>query len=226
MNGIIVLVVVLLIGGIILLSGKSPLRKKTRELFLEDLAKNFEGNLEEVDNEMYSNSFRIRFQFSGQDFIFEDLEKVGFKDKVYGAQIKVATPSKFTLSFAGKRRSTKIRTSIFLASEISSQNVGHNLQLEVPKFLSDFDVYTNDTIIANRIFEFGKTLSVFKQLMNRDSSGYSFMPIEIVNGTIVLEFYSDKTLQPNLSSLYNDVSSFEDYLNKLMTLVRKLHEEL
>jgi len=226
MNGLMILIVVIFIAGIILLSGKSPLKKrKTREQFLQDLTNFLEGTLEPIEDEAHSNSFRIRFKFFGKDFVFEDIEKQGFKDKVYIAYLKVQTPSQLTLTFTEKKRSMKIVTDIFLASNISSKQVGQTVQLQVPKHLNDLNVFTNDTKAANELFEIGKISSIFRQFINMDSRGYSFMPIEIIDGVVTMEFYSEKTLHPNLSTLYGDISSIENYSNKLMVFVRNLQNK-
>jgi len=224
MNGFFILIVVLLLVGIIILSGPSQLKKRTREECLQDLAKFLEGTLEPIEDEGYSNSFRIRFKFSDESFVFEDWEKQGFKDRVYTAYLKVKTPNPLTLNFSGKERSTKIRTDIFIASNVSSQQIERTVQLRVPKHLNDLNVSTNDTTVANELLEVGKISSIFKQFKNKDSRGISFMPIKILNGVVTLEFYSDKILKPNLSTLYSDISSIDGYLNKLMVFVRELQK--
>lgn len=226
MSGIVILISVLFIAGIILLSVKSPFKKRSREQFLQDLAKFLEGTLEPIEDEVHSNSFRIRFKFSGEDFVFEDLEKQGFKDKIYIAYLKVQTPSCLTLTFAEKKRSTKIRTDIFIASDISSQSVEQTVKLQAPEHLNDLNIFTNDTVAANKIFETKKISSIFKQFKNIDSRGYSFMSIGIVDGGVTLEFHSEKMFQPNLATLYNDVSFIENYLDKLMVFVRTLQKKL
>jgi len=226
MNVLVILIVVVLMAGIILLSGKSPLKKRrTRKQFLQELAEFLEGTLEPIEDDIYSNSFRIRFKYSGEDFVFEDFEKKGFKDKVYIAYLRVTAPSRLTLTFTEKERLSKIRTDIFIASDISSQQDGRTVRLQVPKHLNDLNVSTNDIAAANKLFEIGKISSILKQFKGMDSRGLSFMPIEIVDGVITMEFYSEKTLQPNLSTLYNDISSIEDYSNKLMVFVRNLHNK-
>ena len=117
MKGLIFVIAVILTAGIILLSGKSPLKKKkTREQFLQDLAEFLEGTLEPIEDDANPNSFRIRFKYSGVDFVYEDFEKLGFKDKIYIAYLRAKTTSRLTLTFSAKKRSTKIRTDIFIAS--------------------------------------------------------------------------------------------------------------
>ena len=223
MSGLVILIVVIFIAGIILLSGKSPLRKeKTREQFLQALAEFLEGALEPIEDDMHSNSFRIRFKYSGEDFVFEDFEKEGFKNKVNIAYLRVTVPDRLTLTFTEKERSTKIRTDIFIASDISSQQVEQTVQLQVPKHLNDLNVFTNDIVVANELFEIGKISSILKQFKGMDSRGYSFMPIEIIDGVVTLEFHSEKMFKPNLSVLYSNVTSIDGYLDKLMVFAREL----
>jgi len=226
MYGILILIFVILVAGIILLSGKSPLKKKkTREQFLQELAEFLEGTLEPIEDDDYSNSFMIRFKYSGEDFVFEDIEKKGFKDKVYIAYLRVTAQSRLTLTFTEKERSTKIRTDIFIASDISSQQAERTVQLQVPKHLKDLKVFTNDATAANELFENGKISSIFKQFKSKDSRGYSLMPIEIVEGVVTLEFYSEKMLKPNLSILYDNVTSIDGFLDKLVLFVHELQDK-
>lgn len=225
MSWFLLLLILFFLGGIIFLSAKSPFEKKTREQFLQELTAFLEGTLEPFGDEAYGRSFRILFRFGGEEFVFEDLEKHGFRDKVYIAYLKVKTPSRLTLTFTEKRRSARIRTDIFMASEISTRQVEDHVLLQVPKYLKDLKVSTNDPVGANRLFEDKKTAAVFRRFKNVDSRGYPFLSIGIVDGTVILEFYSEKTFNPNLSGLWADIASIEGYLDKLTVIVRKLKEE-
>jgi len=200
-------------------------KKKTREQFLKELANFLEGVVEPIEDRAYENSFMIRFEFEGEKFVYEDLEKSGFKDKFYFAHLKVKTPSKLTLTFAGKKRSMKIRSDIFIASDVSTQQDAARIQLQIPAHLKDLNVYTNDKVIANHFLEDKKVASIFKQLKNTDMRGNSFLPVEIVDGMVTLEFSSETTYRPNLPALKSDIPTIEDYSDKLMVLVRKLKEE-
>ena len=214
MSWFLVLLILLFLGGIILLGVKSPFEKKTREQFLQELAGFLEGTFESLGDEVYGRSFRLLFRFGGEEFIFEDLEKQGFRDKVYVAYLKVKTPSKLTLTFTEKRRSMRIRTDIFMASEISTQQAEDHVLLQVPKYLKDLKVSTNDPVVANKLFEDKKAAAVFRQFKNVDSRGYPFLSIGIVDGTVILEFHSVKAFNPSLSNLWADIASIEDYLDK------------
>ncbi|MCK5013856.1 MAG: hypothetical protein KAS66_08540 [Candidatus Omnitrophica bacterium] len=220
------LIVLLFLCAFILMSVKSPFEKKTRKHFLQELADFLEGTLELVEGDSSENSFRIKFRFKGEDFVYEDLENQGFNDKVYKAFLKAKTPNKLTLTFAEKKRSTKIKTDIFIASEISTQYVNEHIQVRVPTYLKDLKVLTNDPVATNKIFADSKTASIFKKFKNIDSRGYPFLCIGIVNGEVILEFRSTKACHPNIFDLQADVPSIDGYLEKLMVIIRKLKNEL
>ena len=222
MNGFIILIVLLFMGGIILLSGKWFSKKKTREQFLKEFAEFLEGTLEPIEDEIYKNSFRIRFKYSNEDFIFEDLEKPGFKENINMAYLKVEVPSKLTLKFEEKQQSTTIRKDIFIASEVSAQSARKNYKVQVPKHLEHFNIIASDQIMANRLFEDRKVSGILKEFRNTDTFGHPFLSIEIINGVMTLEFYSGNIHYPNLTALYADISSIDHHLNKLMVIVRKL----
>ena len=224
MNWLWILVVILLIAGIILLSGKSPLVRKTREQFLQELAHFLEGTLESIAGEAGESSFRIRFQYDGQECVYEDLEKQGFKRKVYEAYLKTKTPSKLTLTFTEKERSMKITTNIFIVSEIQTQYVDQQVRLEVPQYLKDMNVFTNDPNEVNKILEDNKTAAVLRKFKNVDPRGYPFLSIGILEGVVVLVFHSSRTCEPNIANLRSDIPSIDSYLEKLMPIVRKLNE--
>lgn len=222
MTGLIVLIVLIFVGGIILLSGKSPHKKRSREQYLQELTKFLGGTLEPIADQTENRSFRIGFKFEGEDFIYEDLEKQGFKDKVNVAYLKIGTPNKFSLTFSEKKRTTKIRTDIFLASEISSQQAGKNMFVEAPKFLNDMNVHTNDVGMANRIFEDGKAAALLKQFKNIDTRGYPFLSLVIVDGVLTLEFSAIHSHNPSLDVLYSNLPMIENYIEGLLVFVKEL----
>ena len=222
MGILIVLIVLLFLGGIVLLSAKTPPEKRTREYFLQKLADVLEGTLEPIEGIAGENSFRIKFCFKGEEFVYEDLEKQGFKDKVYKAYLKAKTPNKFTLTFTERRRSTKIKSDIFMASDVSTNYVNEHIQLQVPKYLKDLNVSTNDPVVANKIFEDNKTASVLKKFKNVDNRGYPFLSLGIVGGEVSLEFRSTKTCCPNIPDLREDVPSIENHLERMIVIIRKL----
>lgn len=222
MNIVIILIVVICVVGIILLSGKSPFEKKSREQNLQSLAKFLEGKLEPIEDEAYDNSFRIKFRFSGVDFVFEDWEKQGFKDKVYSCFLYAQIPGKFMLTFSPKEKPSKIKSDIFIASQVSSNVSDGEEPLELPKFLKDFQVTTHDTRDANKFLDDGKVAAIYKHYRRIDTRGNGVMPIQIANGRVSLEFYADTDLEPNIKDLYHHIPVMENHLNRMSALIRQV----
>jgi len=222
MNGFLILIVLLLVGGIILLSGKTLNKKKTREQFLKEFAKFLDGTLEPIEDETHENSFRIRFKYSDENFVYEDFEKPGFKKNVNMARLRIKVSGGLTLKFEEKKHSTTIRKDIFIASEISTQSERKNYDIQVPKQLEGLSVFTNDSIVASKLFEDKKISSILKEFKNTDTLGHPFLSIGIINGVITLEFSPGDIYYPNLPALYTDVSSIDHHLSNLMVIVRKL----
>jgi len=222
MGVIIFTIVLLLIGGVVFATLILLQKKKTREQYLEELIKFTEGKLEPIENGIYENSFRVLFEYEGERFIYEDIEKQGFRGKVYFAYLKIKASSDLTLTVRGKDRSLKVLSSIFLASEISTEKVGNAASLEVPSFLNDCNIYTNDVYQTNRFLADKKIAAIFKKFKNFDASGLPFLPIEIVEGLITLSFSSEPTFHPNLNQLMSDVGSISDHADTMLTLAYKL----
>jgi hypothetical protein len=226
MTALVVFIVVAALTGIALLSAKSPLRQVTREQFLQQLAKFLEGQLNPHSQEGYENCFKITFAYDGEDCVFEDLEQKGFKDKVYAGYLKIKTPNKLTLTFTEKKHSLKIRSDIFLASEISTQAVEKRVRLQVPEYLKDLNVTANDPAMANELFEDKKVAGVLKKMKNVNDRGYAFLSLGIIDGIVTLEFHEQNNFKPNLASLRADMASIEDYLGDMVIIVRKLNQLL
>jgi hypothetical protein len=226
MTWILGITVVAFLAGIILLGAKSPLKRLTREEFLQELTKFLEGAIELIGNEKEDGrSFRIRFKFKGQEFLYEDLESQGFKNKVYRGYLKVKTPSKLTLTFTEKERSTRIRSDIFMASEVSAHYIDAHAFLQVPECLKDLKASTNDTMEANRILEDKKIVSILRKYANIDTRGYHYLSLGIIDGVVILEFSSEKTNKPNISAIRENIPSIDDYLEELVVFFKKLKEK-
>ena len=112
----VIIIVVLLVAGILFLSSHSPIKKKSREEFLEEVAKFIEGKLEKAQGQ--EGSYQINFNFEGQHFLYEDFEDKGFKEKLNKAYIKSQTSTNLTLAFTEKERKMRILSDVFIASNI------------------------------------------------------------------------------------------------------------
>ena len=221
MNGFLIFVMILFFGGIVVLSLKSSNRKKTREQFLEELARFLDGKTEAIEDEAYVDSFRICFKFSGEQFIYEDVLTTGFKEKINKGYMKVKIPNKTTVRFEAKKALMKIKKDIFLASEVSTQSEQVTYKVQIPKQFEDFGVYADDPMIANSLFEDKKIAGIFNDYKNKDRFGHSFIAMAVIDGFVVLEFYPEEIFYPSLISLYKDVPSIDNHLNKMMTIFHK-----
>ena len=222
----VILIIVIVLGGLISLNVKSPFQRATRENFLQRLAKFLDGALEPILEEGYENCYRIKFHFEGEECVYEDFEKKGFKDKVYSGCLKVKTPSKLTLTFTERKHSLKIRSDIFIASDVSTQVVEERVRLQVPDYLKDIGVAANDAAVANALLEDKKVAAVLKRMKNIDDRGYSFLSLGVIDGAVTLEFHVQGSFKPNLAALRNDMVSIEDYLDDMILIARKLKQLL
>ena len=225
MTWMLTLLVLVLLGGIILLGAKSPLKKLSREEFLQELARFVDGVLEPVAEEEGEKSYRIRFKYKHEEFIYEDLEKQGFRDKVYKTYLKLITPSKLTLTFTEKKRSTRIRSDIFIASEVATQYLETKERLEVPEHLKDLKIFVNQIGEANKILGNDKISAILKKYKNVDARGYPFLSFGIVDGVAILEFHTTRSYKPNVAALRENVSSIDNYLDQLIIISRRLKEK-
>jgi hypothetical protein len=190
--------------------------------FLQKLEKFLDGRLETIDNQ--ENSFRINFTFEGQPFVYEDIEDKGFKDKNYKAFLKAQTSQQLTLNFTEKGQSTRIRSEIFLASEIPNEPIQESIKVHVPNSLQDFNIHTNNPVRANKLLEEKKIAHIFSVFKNVDKRGNPFMSLAIIDGMVILEFHSAPSYKPNLKALRDSIRSVEDYLDTLLVVINKLNE--
>lgn len=213
MSWIILIVIVLIIAGIVLLSRQPSGSKKTRKEFWDELQKYLDAQLEPIPE--YENSYRVRFTYEGQEFVFEEIEMKGFQDVVLKGYLRAQTPTKLNLAFSEKKTARSFR----------AEEEGSGRKVSLPQPLQTFNAFTNNRDLCNKLMGDSKIAALFVSLKNVDSRGYPIMPIRIENGLVSLEFNSAKMIQPNLNALKNSVSSIEDYLEKMSLIVDKLREK-
>ncbi len=208
----IVLIVLAAVAGIIILSVHSPFHKKTREQIMASLAKFLESKAEPIAES--PNSFRIKFVFEGREFIYEDIERPSFREKIYKAYLKSPLKQDFTMNFSEKEKEGIIRSETFTRATLS-RNIEHSQigdKLNIPKELSSFSIYTNNVKLANKLFENKKSLNIFCGLVNFDHRGTHSMPLKFIDGNLILEFDSTENKKPNIKALHRDCFSIEGYL--------------
>ena len=220
MNGWIVAIIIFSVAGIIFLSSKNtPIRKKTREDFLEELRKFLEGRLEPLAH--FENSYRIAFDFEGRAFEFEHIEDKGFEKVHYKAFLKTKTPTDFILNFTEAARAT-IRSDIVQASNIKEPTVE---RVAIPKELKGFNIFSNHPVWVNGIFAYDKILDIFLDLRSKGPRGEPIMPIRVQDGVVSLEFYLGALLKPNLHDVHENVAKIENYLDRVALLAEAIEEQ-
>ncbi len=217
LTGIIVFIVILLVGGIILLNGESSSKHKPREEFLKELADFWEGELKPLGTQ--EESSQVHFVFDGRKFIFEDVEEKGFKDKINKAYLKLPVATDFNLYFTQKeQKSVQMKT--IIVSDIPEEAIKEGIKINVPEELKDFHVHTNNPKLSNKIFENVKARRILARLKNRDARGYPSIPLRILSGVIILEFYAEGSIKPRLHDLHHNVSALEHHLKVLVDLAK------
>ena len=219
MTYFIILIIVALLAGIIYFTRQTPLQKETRERFLQKLAELVESKPESIEG--VTNSFRINFHYEGYSFIYEDVEEVGFKDKVNKAFLRIDSGSRLNLSFVEKERTTIVHRELFKASEITESAERSN-KVYLPKVLKNFEAFTNDPYLTNQLLEDKRIASVFLKFKNTDKRGYAFLSLKLIDGMVILEFHPAATFSPNILALHNNQALLEDYCDKLMIVVKKI----
>lgn len=220
---ILVCIVILIIVGIILLSNQSPVKKKTRESFLKELADFIGGEYTEIPNR--EGDFQVSFHFEGHDFVFEDVLVKGFQESLNKAYLKVQTPAKLSLSFMAKEKSMRVKSDILIISEVHEEERKGFKAVDVcqPKGLEKLQIHTDNPRAINELFADNKVLKVFKKFQNIDNRGSHSVALNIKEGELVLEFHeNDNSFSPNLDALRSNVSYIEDYCEQMLVIINKL----
>ena len=220
-----VVVIILLVAGIVFFSLTTSGRKKTREQFLKEMAEFMEGSWEPVQTTQQLNAFKVIFNFEGENFTYEDLEEVSFREKLLKGYLKCQTSSLLDLYLTEKEKSEKIiQPDLHFPSQKSGQDFKEKVKIRMPKSLKHFHVYTNNPQDTNALLDNDKIAQIFAGFRNRDSRGRSFSSIKILHGEVILEFSSSVVYSPNRSDLVNNVASIENYTKKLLAIIKKLKE--
>jgi hypothetical protein len=212
---IIIVFVLAIIIGI-----NSSFKEETREHFLKRMEKLTEGTYELVEGE--EKMYRIPFSFERENFVFEDLEVKGLKEKINKAYLKAKVAVPLTLQFTEKKRKDNIHTPMIIASDIPNYVETNLKTITVPASLSEFDIYTNNPDLSNQLLQNKKVLQVFNRYKNTSLQGYPILSLKIVDGVIVLEFHPLVVINPNLPGLKKDIHLLENYLDQLLVVMREI----
>ncbi len=216
--------IALIVGGLIVayvifnifFSGKG----KTRDESLLDLEKFLEGKLELIKG--IENSFRLSFTFEGIALSFEDLEVQGFNDKVNKGFLKAKTVSSLNLTFSEKIAGQGTRSKMIIASDLEANPGQADIKINMPKYLQDLEVHTNDKVMVNRLFQDPRIINIFSEYKNFNLRGSPLMPLSVKEGVVHLEFYETDMMKPSIVALRKDIPSIEKILAKMSVLVKKI----
>ncbi len=220
MNIWIIFIIVTLVLGIILLSGKNvPAQRKSRENQLKEFAHFWEGTLKPLEG--YEDSYWIAFKFGGRDFEFEDIQDKGFQETEYKGFLKTRTATDFTLGFTEAPRKS-IKTDIVQASHIGEPFAE---TVAVPKELKAFSVFSNRPQWVNALFRDYRILDVFVSVKGSGGRAEPVMPLRVQNGTISLEFAASHTMKANLNDVRQSAAKLERFVAGLTTLAKAIEAE-
>ena len=222
MNLSVVLLVIGIVGAIIFLSRKGVTNKRTREEYLRELADFLEAKVENLSEQ--ENSYKIEFVYQNQPFVYEDIEDVGFKEVHYKAFLKGKTESSLNLSFIERARDA-IRSDVQSFAEIASSPWGRTSgEVQVPKALKEFSVLTNHPGKANELLGDEQVVGVFSRFKSVGLRGHPVMSLEIQGGVVLLRFHPPGGLRPSIFNVQSNVTSIENYMNKLIIVMDKIKQ--
>lgn len=210
------------VGGILLFFWKFPIKRKTREKYLQEMEKQLEGKSELMQGS--GNSFRIPFTYDGHSYVYEDIEEKGLNESFYKAYLKAIKDDGLVLEFIEKQKRRSVKTDIFIASDVLDQDGQVSKDFDLPKEFAPFTVYSNDYLLAGKLLQDSKVVNIFREFINKDPLGYYYVSLKMDKEAVVLEFASTAASTPNIYYLKSDPSSIEQYLDKLAYLVSKAKE--
>ena len=190
--------------------------QRTRDNVIQDLEEFLEGKAQPIEGQ--GDGFSLAFNFEGYDFIYEEVEVHGFGSKNFKGYLKIQTPSSFILHFTEKKAKTRIRSDIFIASDIKDDSVKKEERLVIPEKLKEFSVHTNNISFANHLFDSAKFLRIVQQYKNEDHRKSYSSALKITDGLISLEFHEMRSFKPSLLHFHQDIPSIETHIERLIEL--------
>ena len=212
------MVLTALAGGIVFVANRSSVPKKDRKGRLKELTQLVEGHMEGIPGERAC--YRVKFDFEGYAFVFEDLVEQGMEDLLNRACLKVSTKARFSLDFTEKERTLRITADVVIVSEIKDVPLVPKIKVTPPPELGNLEIFTDDPAMVNEFFKQRKVVKIFKAFQNKDNRGFVFNALRIKDGVVILEFYANSTFQPNLDVFWHNIYSIEDYADRLLFIAR------
>jgi len=218
---IIGLFIVAIVAAIVILM-VLPDNEDKRKNYLAQLAKLLEGQCDLIEGT--EDCYRVQFNFRGKNFIYEDIMEEGFQQRRFQrGYLKVPLGINLVLSFTERERST-------LVENATLRNIGTGWHKNLgnsrsAKKMSAFDIYTNNQGLVDVLMADEEILNMFAGFKNIDSRGHPFMALDILEGYLILRFYSREGFKPDLIDLQDNVSRIEGYLDLLSRMVDKIQRQ-
>ena len=225
MSPIVILIIAALVVGIIYLSNDLE-KKDERQKHLRALVKLLDAEMEEIPGR--KNSFALRFSYRKAPFLYEDIEEVIFDKTSYRAFLRVQLPVNFNIIFTEDFKGSSFRSAhVSLSGGMVS---GDTNQIESPRAFKEFQIFSNKPRVAKDLFDDEAVVRIFAKYKSKDLRGKPEMALEIVDGTLILKFYSlGQQLEPSIFDLRHNTSLIEDFLEDMLVVyrqVKKISESL
>ena len=221
MTNIIILVVILVVAFIFL--SRDFGGKKDHKKYLFALAR-FLGYTVKPEQGQYPES--IPFEYKGHHFSYEHIEEVSLDGQVlHRAILKSETEDSLTLSFTERSSGTILRTNVDTLSDMMQNPWGLEAAgSRVPAGFEEFVLFTNQQDKAADVLADDKCLKIFAKWKNKDTVGHPVMPLEILEGNIVLHLSPPGGRSPCVQDLQIQPGVIQEYAEILIPLVDKLKE--
>ena len=191
--------------------------------YMEQMARFLEVELEKESHED-EQVLRVQFELKGHKFAYEHIQQVGLGNTVvdHGC-LKIATEDTVSISFSEEAHGS-LRSKVSSLEDISKNPWGGATdKLSLPKSLEEFRLLSNDMEKAARILQDDQVVKTFAKFKSRDARGKPAMALEVNSGKVILHFYPNKMLYPNLFEFYSNVHPIEDYAGGLVPLVDRIN---
>ena len=214
MNTVLIIIGVVIVLILIFLNSKFFDRKDKRKEYLQILASFLGTQIEPAEQE---NSWQIRSNYKGRNFVFEDIEDRLQKSCVYKVRLRVQVASGLKIDFTERDRTT-IRAEVQSLSDMKSPWTVGAEKVILPPGLNDFKVFSNDYAKVNKLFSDEKIVRAFKDFKSITPLGNPYLALALMPGWLILSFHPLGELKPCWEDLHNSPSLIGNYLDQLDSL--------
>jgi len=216
MSPLLIGIVIVLIAGIIYLSGDME-KKDQRKKHLDSLVELLEAQIEEIPGR--KNSYALRFDYKGLPFLYEDIEDNVFDKIMHRAFLRLQLSVHFNIVFTEESKTSFRSTPLGMSRAGAS---GETNQIEVPRF-KEFKIFSNKPEVARELFADDAVLRIFFKYKNKDVRGKPEMALEIVDGVLTVKFFPlGQQLEPTVFDLRNNTSLIQNYLEDMVVVYQSV----